>query len=97
MQPLKSQDIKKNWVDVARAVLDFELDLKNPTKDFNLRSVQVLHRPRLQYYFAWFLIRNLTKNRWRISGVAMDSPDFTKVFSCPVSSHMKLKKKCEVW
>ncbi|KAF9282077.1 hypothetical protein BGZ88_011203, partial [Linnemannia elongata] len=26
-QPLKSQDIKKNWVDVARAVLDFELDL----------------------------------------------------------------------
>ncbi|KAK5820672.1 hypothetical protein F5H01DRAFT_365067 [Linnemannia elongata] len=76
-QPLKSQDIKKNWVDVTRAVLDFELDLKNPTKNFNLRSVQVLSvltppidRVVFVYSGNFFLMVSLIRNPTVVSSPA---------------------------
>ncbi|KAF9154690.1 hypothetical protein BG015_000218 [Linnemannia schmuckeri] len=51
-QPLTSQDLKQNWADVARVVLDFEIqlrgirsqeqDLKDPVKNFSLRTIKEL-------------------------------------------------------
>ncbi|TDH71096.1 hypothetical protein CCR75_005735 [Bremia lactucae] len=35
--------------------------------------------------------------RWRINGVASNSPDFTQAFSCPAGSTMNSKTKCQVW
>ncbi|KAG0302166.1 hypothetical protein BGZ97_002475 [Linnemannia gamsii] len=35
--------------------------------------------------------------KWRINGVAQNSPDFAKAFKCKAGSPMNPAKKCEVW
>ncbi|KAK3840063.1 MAG: hypothetical protein JOS17DRAFT_798110 [Linnemannia elongata] len=35
--------------------------------------------------------------KWRINGVAQNSPDFAKAFKCKVGAPMNPAKKCEVW
>ncbi|GMF11101.1 unnamed protein product [Phytophthora lilii] len=35
--------------------------------------------------------------RWRINGVASNSRDFSRVFSCPADSLMNPKNKCQLW
>lgn len=35
--------------------------------------------------------------QWCISGIAMNSSDFAKAFTCPVGNPMDPRKKCGVW
>ncbi|KAF9933256.1 hypothetical protein FBU30_006024 [Linnemannia zychae] len=35
--------------------------------------------------------------KWRINGVAQNSPDFAKAFKCKAGTPMNPRKKCEVW
>lgn len=35
--------------------------------------------------------------KWRINGVAQNSPEFSKAFKCKAGSPMNPAKKCEVW
>ncbi|KAF9122996.1 hypothetical protein BGW39_009333, partial [Mortierella sp. 14UC] len=45
------------------------------------------------------LVRTNTHSpaKWRINGVAQNSPDFAKAFNCPAGSPMNPPTKCEVW
>ncbi|KAG0277096.1 hypothetical protein BGZ95_006523 [Linnemannia exigua] len=43
------------------------------------------------------LNENHSPAKWRINGVAQNSPDFAKAFSCPAGSPMNPATKCEVW
>ncbi|KAF9905558.1 hypothetical protein EC991_001588 [Linnemannia zychae] len=36
-------------------------------------------------------------SKWRINGVAQNSPEFAKAFNCPTGSPMNPPTKCEVW
>lgn len=46
-----------------------------------------------------YIIKNdeHTVDRFRVIGVAHNSPDFTKDFQCPTGAPMNPVKKCEIW
>ncbi|TMW55355.1 hypothetical protein Poli38472_013246 [Pythium oligandrum] len=77
----------------AHGVKDDEVD-----KLFFISNGQVWCNAIRDGYAKQLLLTDVhAPKRWRVNGVAMNSPEFAKTFNCPAGSKMNPEKKCKLW